>query len=457
MGHKIRNDIIHLQKLHYIGEGTYGKIYELSDKKRVIKVHDEKEPDSIKCEDWKKEYQIHRYILKECRKALRGYNIDIPNIYDYQATKMVEGGLQKVRKSDISKSVDSCYYTMDRIPNRTGSDANYDRLLDQIVVDVNKVGIDERPPYLYLGSISPIIPAITLDMVRGVRLQNTLGDRFNFAHVESGSVAFQLQKNMLEGFFTLASCGVVPRDIEYALAIDTVKGTVKTMIYDFNQCDFVAERHKKAFSPDNYNYNMDLAEIYIDLCGLRHPNDTYGNRFFLDTPTPQWKFLCNPLVSPGSWCEIMEWLLLDKKWNTYGINIEVFIRYILDYLKRFYRVRGEGAWKSSSVYFYKGSMKLLQGCDKIIQEILLYPIWSDCLAGKKCVGSWCGDFLEVYTKGCVIASTYVSRNNEDSEWDIDTVFSKTIIHGGKRRNTRKKRKVDISMAYKTFGSNNQGG
>jgi hypothetical protein len=444
---KAESDKINLRKLHYIGEGTYGKIYELSDKKRVIKVHDEKGPDSIKCKDWKKEYQIHQYILKHCRNALQGYSVDIPNVYDYQTTKMGEGELQKVRKSDTSVSADSCYYTMDRIPNRTGSDTNYDRILGQIVIDATKVGIDERPPYLYLGSISPVGPAITLDMVRGVRLQNTLGDRFNFAHVESGSVAFQLQKNMVDGFFILTGCGVVPRDIEYALAIDTVKGTVKTIIYDFNQCDFAVERRKRAFSVDSYNYSMDLAEIYIDLCGLRHPNDSLGNRLVLDTPTPQWKFLCNPLVSPGSWCEIMEGLLVGGGMGM-KVDMEGFIRYTLEYLIKYYGGGDKGIhmpWKSQSGYFYKGNNELLRICDHVIQEILLFPVWKDCHHGKKWKGGLSGKFIDLYSEGCVAISTYTSTYTVEDDWDLGHVFRKGI-GGGARRNTRKKKKGGEKLA-----------
>lgn len=436
------SDKIEFKKLHYIGEGTYGIIYQIPESTHVIKIHDEYEKEGhqvVKCEDWKKEYNIHRYIVKKCRKLLGKYKIDIPNVYDYQTTKMVPGGLQKVIRR---RDADSCYYTMDRIPNRTGSDKTYDALLGQIVKSIEEVGIDSRPPYLYLGSIVPIAPAITLDMVHGVRLQNTLGERFNFAHVESESVAYNYQKNMVGGFFTLAGCGFVPRDIEYALAIHSSEGSIKTMIYDFNQCDFVEERLKKAFSTDTYNYSKDLAEIYIDLCGLRHENDKLGNRLVLDTPTPNWKFLCNPLVSPGSWCEIMDWVLKEK-WDG-GIDIQVFIKYVLDYLKGFYYGKEKGAWKSRSAYFYKGRVKLLQECDTIIQEIFVYPIWIQCLTGKKCIGGWCGDFLEVYTRGCVMANTYIPYDNSesDSDWDIEKVVvqSKRTVSGGTRRNTRKKRK-----------------
>jgi hypothetical protein len=332
---------------------------------------------------------------------------------------------------------------MDRIPNRTGLDANYDRILGQIIMDATKVGIDERPPYLYLGSISPLGPAITLDMVRGVRLQNTMGDRFNFAHVESGSVAFQLQKNMVDGFFTLVRCGVVPRDIEYALAIDTVKGTVKgmvkTMIYDFNQCDFAVERRKRAFSVDLYNYSMDLAEIYIDLCGLRHPNDTLGNRLVLDTPTPQWKFLCNPLVSPGSWCEIMEGLLVG---GVDTVDIEGFIRYTPEYLIKYYGGGDKGIhmpWKSQSGYFYKGNIPLLQMCDLVIQEILMYPVWKDCHHGKKWKGGLTGKFIDLYSEGCVAISTYTSTYTVEDDWDLGHVFERGLVEGHEGGQERKRR------------------
>ena len=59
--------------------------------------------------------------------------------------------------------------------------------------------------------------------------------------------------------------------------------------------------------------NEDIANVYIDLCGLRKEAAAQNPQAPYEIGTPQWKFLCSPLASPYSFLEITEYDYIQFK------------------------------------------------------------------------------------------------------------------------------------------------
>jgi len=144
-------------------------------------------------------------------------------------------------------------------------------------------------------------------------------------------------KAMVLSFFVIVERGFIPRDIEYVFNGECDNTYAK--IIDFNEVKPFEERRGDRVG---YYLEEDIAHVYIDLCGLRSLRDKNPQTPY-DAPTPQWKFLPSPLVSPRAFFQCMDAVL------SYGFiqcAADIVIRYILSYTEHRIRPALERTLKS---------------------------------------------------------------------------------------------------------------
>jgi hypothetical protein len=289
---------IYEHQLTFIGNGSYGSIYSLPEPHTnlVIKEHTIQDQTFQTCDDWEQEYIMHIGIYTTCNDLLKQFNHTIVKPIQFGYAKH-ENNLLTIQSTPTDAS--SCVIIMERVfgrlpePNPT-LEENLRTLLKS---DANYTTKSYIPPYLFCGSFDGPQGAITLDMLRGVEMIPFVREELTYCHIHEP--ARSLCESMILSFFTIVGKGYIPRDIEFV-----VNGIQRVTILDFNECKTIEQR-RRAVEHD-YELNEDIANVYIDLCGLRKESIAQNPQAPYEIGTPQWKFLCSPLTSPYSFLEIAE-------------------------------------------------------------------------------------------------------------------------------------------------------
>jgi hypothetical protein len=285
-------------QLMFIGNGSYGSIYSLPEPyaNLVIKEHSIQDQTFQTCDEWEQEYTIHTGIYNTCNDLLKQYNHTIVKPIQFGYAKH-EDGLLTIQSTPTDAS--SCVILMERIFGRLPEpnpalEANLQNLLKP---DANYTTKSYIPPYLFCGSFDGPQGAITLDMLSGVEMVPFVREELTYCHIHEP--ARSVCESMMLAFFTIVGKGFIPRDIEFV-----VSGIPHVTVLDFNECKTIEQRRRAA--GDWYDINEDIANVYIDLCGLRKEAAAQNPQAPYEIGTPQWKFLCSPLASPYSFLEITE-------------------------------------------------------------------------------------------------------------------------------------------------------
>lgn len=285
--YKNRNGLprnIPMDQLEYIGAGSYGSIYAFHPTNIVFKKHNinvyDNRPINEKCTSWKHEYTIQKKAYQLCNQTLiKYYDVSIAKPYFFHYTQDSQTGLQETDPSTAT----ACIFTMDRIP----SGKKWDKYLASIPKQTS------IPPYIFMGTLESGPNRITLENLKGSKIINMPNEAHSFC-LDPGPFGMLVQRAMVESFFVLMKHAIMPRDIEFVA--DGRKHTQSLIaIIDFNEATMTQQR-AEAYG-EGYNLVLDGAHVYIDLCGLRSKN-TVNPMAPYDVPTPQWKFLCNPMICP---------------------------------------------------------------------------------------------------------------------------------------------------------------
>ncbi len=278
-------------QLEKLGEGSFGSIYayyptNIVFKKHIINKYDNRTIGE-KCENWEHEFKMHKKIFQLCNAELKKYDICIAKPYMFRYTKDTQSGL----KIANAESATACIYTMDRIPD--GNKWNKYFLTPRPKTNI--------PPYIYMGTLESGSNRITLDSLKNTQIINMPNDSQSFC-LDPGEFGMHIQHAMIESFFIMLEHDVIPRDIEYLL--DGRKHTETLIaIVDFNEVKTTQQR-MNAYG-DGYSKLLDAANVYIDLCGLGNKNRPNPMAPY-ELGTPQWKFLCNPIVCPKAFIYCMK-------------------------------------------------------------------------------------------------------------------------------------------------------
>lgn len=275
---------IDVQSRIYLGSGSYGSIYEIPDTNLALKEHRIFNMDNFAlCENWKHEYKIQLAAYNICNPVLAKYRTRIVQPYEFMFAS-------KGAPQEEAKHADACLFTMDRIPGLSDAPRCASNKIMSILRHDAHLSRASIPPYLNLGSLTLLTGHITLDMLQGAQRVDFPNEAYSYCLADG--VALHLLQSMFLSFLTIADAGFIPRDIEFVF--DGSCGSAYIAVLDFNEVKTIAER--SAWRPA-YDLEIDLAHVYIDLCGLRSSRDVNPEAPY-DGPTPQWKFLCSPLVSP---------------------------------------------------------------------------------------------------------------------------------------------------------------
>jgi hypothetical protein len=312
------NDIKYNQ-LQYLGSGSYGSVYAISDTNTALKEHRifTMDDDAL-CQNWKKEYEIQKTIFNLTNSKLKSLHVGIVEPFAFSYA-MRDKDNMLVPHSDI-KNASSCFFTMERVDGYASTSYNtcFTRKLYSILKPTAKLLPATIPPYLYLGSLHALDGHITLDMLQGTQIIEFPNEAFNYCIVDS--VAFHILKSMFLSFFILVDSGFIPRDIEFVFNGGCHNTYIS--ILDFNEVKTISERKH---GRDAYDLDIDVAHVYIDLCGLRSSRDVNPQAPY-DSPTPQWKFLCSPIISPYAFFKCVDVA------NMYGFHVCTIDRVISEIL-----------------------------------------------------------------------------------------------------------------------------
>lgn len=368
-----------------LGEGSFGIVYAL-DESRAVKIHIIEQPDIVQmsqiqqyCDtNWKHEFDMHMGIFQCVEPKIKTFmgHIVQPLQYQYatRADKQRYGDFPLNQKSD-------CRIVMERIVSGNSEKFKdiYNRKLNDIVKssDIHSV-TKTSVPYLYLGVAEQTANThghIRLDMLIGVseyRISNTI----SYYNVDAG-LSLDIITGMFNTFFTFIVCGYMPRDIEYVFNCKKYYSKARTYfsVIDFNQVATIDQRAHRA--GESYDDAGDAAQVYIDLCGIR--KDGTRNTYYRDDiPTPQWAFLCNPLVTPSvfiSLCENM--LLILPKESEFKIK---FIYEITKYIHDNYLnpISCSYNWSKGNKFYDSSSsvrsIEVLDNLDNVLQKYFLYKV-----------------------------------------------------------------------------------
>jgi hypothetical protein len=313
--HNIKYD-----RLQYLGSGSYGSVYAIPDTNMVLKEHRifTMDEDAL-CQNWKKEFEIQQIIFNTVNSKLCSLNVGIvePYIFSYAARDKTNTLIPQSNAQNAA----SCFFTMERVTGYSSSNMCFTRKLYSILKPTIKLKPATIPPYLYTGSLNSLDGHITLDMLQGTQLVEFPNEAYNYCIVEN--VALHIVKSMFMSFFTIVEAGFIPRDIEFVF--NGGCHNIYISVLDFNEVKTLYERKK---GRNDYDIDIDVAHVYIDLCGLRSSRDINPQALY-DSPTPQWKFLCSPIISPYAFFECVE---AAKGFRV--CNIDRIIQEILRYAEK---------------------------------------------------------------------------------------------------------------------------
>jgi hypothetical protein len=307
-------------KLTYLGSGSYGTIYATGDR-YVLKEHIININSIDICPEWKHEYTMHSNIYSLCNNALIQYGVSIVKPFQFSYATHDDGHLLLQNTPEGAKS---CLYTMERLPGRVPTSKCFEYALSKILRSGVTLAPTNIPPYLFLGSVQPLHGHITLDMLEGAKLIELPKESMNYCIVDS--IALSLLRSTCIAFFTIIMAGYMPRDIEFLF--NGICGPIRATIIDFNEVSTLEDRAKGRV----YDLEEDIAHVYIDLCGLRSSFEDPNPQAPYNSPTPQWKFLCNPLVSPNGFFECCNSIFRLGAL----FSIKKMIEYIHDYVHKNY-------------------------------------------------------------------------------------------------------------------------
>lgn len=270
------------EQYNYLGSGSYGSVYAVKPTNIAFKLHKLNDDATLnKCAEWEHECEMQKKAYRECNYILKRYEICVAKPYAFRYVKHESHGLDML---NTAQNATACIFTMDRIVGGP----KWNRYLRR----PHRISI--LPPYIFMGMLESGPNRITLEDLQDTHIHGLPNEAHIFC--TAGLVGLKVQHDMIRAFETLLDHGIVPRDIEYVM--DGRKHT-QTLIalLDFNEVKTVEER--AAAYGAGYDVQLDAAHVYIDLCGLRAGNSVNPMARY-DSPTPQWKFLCNPLVCPGA-------------------------------------------------------------------------------------------------------------------------------------------------------------
>jgi hypothetical protein len=310
--------------LVYLGSGSYGSVYEIQNTPLVLKEHRifASDSDDTLCTDWKREYDTQRAIYDACQSELAPLSSGIVKPYTFSYGIRNANNIL-VPHSNV-KSAQSCFFTMERVPGFASSNSCFVRKLYSVIKSTCPLRPTMIPPYLYFGSVQSLEGHITLDMLQDTRVIEFPNEAYNYCIVEPNGIGMRMMKSMMLAFFTIAEKGFLPRDIEFVF--NGSCGNTYISMLDFNE---VKTRRERAQGRTDYNVDIDLAHIYIDLCGIRQ-SSTRNPQAPYDAPTPQWKFLCSPLVSPYAFFQCMESV---RHHGFHTFRIDAVIQEIMEYIE----------------------------------------------------------------------------------------------------------------------------
>jgi hypothetical protein len=356
--------------LSYLGSGSYGSVYEIKGTQIALKEHrisNINDPEF--CEDWKKEFEMQKAVHESCNDFLNTIGIGIvkPLAFSY--------GIRKddtiLRSQNNVKGASSCFFTMEQVPGAVGAPPYYFKKLYKLLKSSVRLQNVRIPSYLQLGTLQNKAGHISLDMLQGATVIEFPNESYNYAIVEG--IGLELLKNTFLSFFKIAESGFIPRDIEYVFNGDFSDVYVK--ILDFNEVKPIEERSK---GRTDYDLEEDLAHVYIDLCGLRSLN-TKNPQAPYDIPTPQWKFLCSPIVSPHAFFTCISYA---KSAGFKKFRIEKIADFILKYAEQ--RMNAHNTtdsipWDPPSPSFSK------EGDDSVFQKYFLQGLYETAVKRNICV------------------------------------------------------------------------
>lgn len=291
--------------LSYLGNGSFGTVFAIPgfDKPYALKEHVIHDVNIKQCGEWANEYNMQKKIYTLCNSKIKHMKISIARPYVFSFGTKIGDTLVKQKNEQGSTS---CFFIMERILGRypgpfrlnTETILNAERegpneIVEAKLAHILKGGFRPKtliPPYMFLGDIEGD-GKITLDMIKDSHLHEFPKQELNYCTI--GVIGYGLLRNMTASFFTIINAGFIPRDIEYVL--NGNDPDVLMSIIDFNEVKTLSKRREIAGA--DYDINEDCAHVYIDLCGLRKKS-TRNPQAPYDDPTPQWKFLCNPLRCP---------------------------------------------------------------------------------------------------------------------------------------------------------------
>lgn len=339
--------------LSFIGSGSYGAIYTIPGGTNVMKEHAIADTAAYEgCETWRHEYDMHTAIYQQCSPLLpNGFSIVRPIRFGYAKRK--NSRLMTTNSSNAT----SCYIVMERIFGRSPYNLHLEEKLRTILARQTAFTLTSTTPfYMYMGSCEDYsAPYITLAMLRGSRLNEFDRESLNYCDIAADSVAFTILKRMMESFFVFVQQGFVPRDIEFVL--NGNKGNTLITVLDFNEVKTISER---AAAVHGYVLDDDIANVYIDLCGLRKENTQNVNpQAPYDYGTPQWKFLCSPMTAPGAF------LAVARGMPAFAVVFERILRKCI-------KPKGSHEWIARSpVFSQNGDPSIFLEFDAFFQERII--------------------------------------------------------------------------------------
>ena len=336
-----------------IGSGQYGTvILESENSKDVVKIH-VLSPEEQECPiNIKREYEMMTGIFKSCDIPLKTLYGKIVQPIEFSITTRLE----KKEEKNVKIPLD-CRVRMERIYGRGDGikwfqqefEKKLRTLLKPEALPLIKRG---PPPYLNLGHAiegwEDEKGHITLGMLKYATKIPLIGNTFYY-RVEK--LSEQLMINMFLSFFVILLNGFIPRDIEYVFNGKPIerKSLTYFAILDFNQVVGIEERKKfadiflkRTNENRSYNFEDDIAHVYKDLSSLAEQGT--NNPYVGEEATPQWKFLCNPIVCPSTFIlscimaanGFLEGKIARKTFASIGFNFSQFINKITDYLLKYY-------------------------------------------------------------------------------------------------------------------------
>jgi hypothetical protein len=283
---------IYNDDLTYLGSGSYGSIHSINATNVVFKRHninpnDNRHTDN-KCLEWEHEYNIQKKVFAACNNDLKNYYICIAKPYAFHYMKKMDNGLHKTKNV---REASACIFTMDRILDGSKWDKHLKSPHKKTLI----------PSYILFGTLETTLNRITLESLKQSVIYEMPNEAYSFC-LDPGTFGMQMQESMAHAFFVLLEKGFMPRDIEYVMDGRKYTQTLIAII-DFNEVKTIQERAESY--GEGYDVTLDTAHVYIDLCGLRTGNVPNPMAPY-DSPTPQWKFLCNPLICPLTFLTIMQ-------------------------------------------------------------------------------------------------------------------------------------------------------